>query len=365
MNFAEVVFFMYLLFPVVTPLQRQIAYAFGKPELTQKEEDEKITGIRVYLGLERAKTEAADQTELPVDSGEADVPLPGGLENPEFGPQSEGSVLAQEGNVAADAAEKQYVNSQNRLRLFEYGEEQLSFNQTAQGQRSIVSVNKDVVTRRQYDDAYHILNTIVWKNGATTKGSIIVKKITYTYPQNEKIANDAKPVFVVEERPVEKKLMETTFDSSGNPVLVVYSHFEDDKDAVVAKKDDGSDEVLPQKKVIDKKTARSFNAENKLLAEEETVYYEENDPLRYGKKRPATVTRKNVYAYTLKSDVPDFKFYENNVLRMATVYHNKDEYENTMYFDGGYVVKATYAHGRKIMEILYQNGSELKRQKFE
>src|SRR5574344_721093 len=144
MNFAQVVLYLYLLFPVFSVQQKNIAYDCGRKRMTAQEETDTRNELKSFLGLEDEY--AQDSSDI---TDGADVPLPGGLENPQYGPQSEGSDLVQketEGETKS-TAEIQLLNSQKRMRLFEYGEEQLALNRSREGQRSIVSVNSKTMTR--------------------------------------------------------------------------------------------------------------------------------------------------------------------------------------------------------------------------
>src|SRR5574344_500122 len=423
MDYAAALLCLYLLFPTMNVQQKNMAYVCGKDKLTEHAEQEKCLQVKVFLGLEKEEVlEAFEEASLGTEP-ETDVPLPNGLETPEYGPQSEGSELANGADDKKSAAEVQYRNSQNRLRLFEYGEEQLAFNRSEKGERTIVSVNGKTISRLQYDDSYRIMNKIVWQNGATAKDALIVRRVIYLYApvnndatpnadaQNQKPPLYTKPIAITDEHPVEKKITETTYDDNGNPVTVMYSHFIDDPDAVKAAEEkkiadekqaaaekkaaaanvkpahaDGETALVdtkpapadgktapgaektqkfPQKKILDRKTVRTYNSDNKLLTEEETTYYDAPDPLRRGKKRASILTKTNVYEYTEKASVPDFRFYENGKLRMSTLYIDPDTYENTMYFDNEYLVKTKYSHGRKVLEGIYSGSKMIKRQKFE
>ena len=398
MTFSAVVLSFYLLFPVFTPQQYDIAYAFGREKKTVQQQNQICAELRTFLDLpESEQPEQADQGQN-VFADDVDVPLPGGLENPEYGPQSAASSLVSGDNNGTEGAEqsvaeKQYLNSQNRLRLFEYGEEQFTINKDSKNQRSVVSVNQDTFTRTRYDDSYRIQDKIVWKNGDTSKNTIIIKKTTYQYKKNDnQAALDnppafEKPISSVVEIPGEKKSIETDFDANGNPVKVEYAHFIDDPDEVKKAADDkaraekkaaadgnaplpaNTSESIPktftQKKIIDKKTVRTYDDTNRVLTEEETTYFTIPDPMRRGKTKPSMLIKKNEYEYTQKSKTPDFKFYEDGVLRMTTLYIDETTYENTMYFDNDYCVKTKYSNGRKVEEIIYSGAVEVKRRNFE
>src|SRR5574344_1127642 len=160
MDFASAALLLYLLFPTISVPQRNMAYALGKTRLSAAEEEIELRQIKIFLGYELAEETPSEEV-VPLDT-ETDVPLPSELENPQYGPQSEGSDLLAGGASGSEekkvsAAEKQYINSQNRLRLFEYGEEILSINKSPKGERSIVSVNDKTITRLRYDDSFRLI----------------------------------------------------------------------------------------------------------------------------------------------------------------------------------------------------------------
>ena len=43
--------------------------------------------------------------------------------------------------------------------------------------------------------------------------------------------------------------------------------------------------------------------------------------------------KKDVYEYKIKDGLPDYYFFENDVLRMKTIYFESDSYITTFYFD--------------------------------
>lgn len=58
-------------------------------------------------------------------------------------------------------------------------------------------------------------------------------------------------------------------------------------------------------------------------------------------------------------------YYENEILRMRTVYQSENVYNETMYFDDGFTVLAYYENNVKRLEIVSINGVELRRKSFE
>lgn len=319
------------------------------------------------------------------------------LENPEFGPQSEGSGLVT-GEDESGAAESFYLDSIARLRLFEYGEEQFSVSRSSSNSnlKNLISVNSKTFTNRIYDDKYKLVALKVYQNSSSVADSKILKQVTYFY-QGENF----RPRKILEEFPQKKQKVVREFDDAGNPVLVINSHFIDDPDEVAAEElrikreaeekrirelaeklaaegktpDEVSEESdeeksekeepvaenseqsakeskkeYSQKEVLDKKTLRTFNSDKKITSEEETLYVQEPDPLRKGKTKTITVVKKNIFIYTKKSAFPDLEHYENGVLRIKQDYIDESTYLQTIYHEGGVIIETKYSDGKKLEE---------------
>lgn len=61
---------------------------------------------------------------------------------------------------------------------------------------------------------------------------------------------------------------------------------------------------------------------------------------------------------------PDYKFYEDDVLRMERNYTAADDYTEKMIFSDEFYVEAAYVDGVKKQEIIYNNGKEARRRTF-
>lgn len=441
MNLAKAILFFYLMFPTFSPQQELLIQEFGKEEITVEKKQKIISEIKAFLNpqeildsTDEINTEIIEEDQTAEElilneediifDGE-DIPLPGDLENPQYEPQSAGSSLLDSENTEEkneNIAEKQYINSLNRLSLFKYGEEQFNTNEKYGKKKTLVTVNSDFIIRVRYDDEFYVKDRITWKNAATVNASTLISKVEYKYgnsTEGKKIVIGKKEEYVPE-----KKLVETSYDDYGNPVKVVYYHFEEDKakyDELVKaaeekfikenpkpeplpaekiqteentetsenqseenKQKEEAVEVkdpvqeweklkqnvlasieMPLKKFTDKTTKRTFDSKNRILTEEEITAYEIPDPRRRGIKMKTQASKKNVYTYTLKSSVPDFIFYENGKMRMAVNYIDEDTYEQTMYFENQFLIKTSYSHGRKTQEVFYSGATEIKRTKFE
>ena len=296
--------------------------------------------------------DSADADSVPDFSflDEEDIPLPDGLENPEYGPQSE---------APESAAEVLFRNSNQRLKLFEYGEEQLTLNSSSDGQ-IVLSVNANTVRRLTYDRSWRQIEKLVLKNSTSFADVKLLSKTTYRYKEsvletgdtdgNGAVQNSAeetraedktppsfeKPEFMREELFSQKKIIETDFNEEGKPLKVrVYST-------------EGEEQKLVRV------TVRKYDDENRIVSEQETSYYEES-----------TETKRNEFTYTDVSEIPDLKFYENGKLRLEDKYLSESSYEETLYFDNDIRVRVKYEHGRKIREIITSGDTEISRRNFD
>lgn len=113
----------------------------------------------------------------------------------------------------------------------------------------------------------------------------------------------------------------------------------------------------------DSDTSFEYDDEYNLTLEECKMWF-------YTKGRNDSVvvkksSTKKLYKYTDKSSYPDYEFYENNVLRMTTVYESENVYNEKMYFNDGIAVEVRYEDGKKTEEKILFNGVEQRRTHFE
>ena len=52
-------------------------------------------------------------------------------------------------------------------------------------------------------------------------------------------------------------------------------------------------------------------------------------------------------------------------MRIAVNYIEEDVYEQTLYFENDFSVRARYNHGRKVREVFYSGMNEIKRTNFD
>lgn len=366
MDFEAVILSFYLLFPQVHPWQGRFDAAFKKDGLAlnvRQDARKEIIGI----------LNSYQDSLLPLDAS-----LP-----------KDDAILDTLGIVAV-----QYKNSSGKLRLFEYGDEDLALLPSVDGGRGIVSVNGSYVTRTLYDEAFRRTERISWKQGAGLP--FIANRKTYIYkdplPKKKFLKKQAAyssslsgssggasaagagasgasasgdsgavkdldqysrtPVSLWDEDFENKKIQDVKFDSRGNPVRIDFYDVVSDE------------ETKKEHNLLVMTRISSFDGQDRVVSEEEKHFYKKMDPLRLTMTKDAFVSRKNVYTYKSYTDIPDCSFYEDGVLRMSTVYTKNEDYTETVYFDGGFSVKAVYKDGVKVEEIAYSNGNEEYRRKF-
>ena len=221
MDFEAVILSFYLLFPQVHPWQGRFDAAFKKDGLAlnvRQDARKEIIGI----------LNSYQDSLLPLDAS-----LP-----------KDDAILDTLGIVAV-----QYKNSSGKLRLFEYGDEDLALLPSVDGGRGIVSVNGSYVTRTLYDEAFRRTERISWKQGAGLP--FIANRKSYIYkdplPKKKFLKKQAAyssslsgssggasaagavkdldqysrtPVSLWDEDFENKKIQDVKFDSRGNPVRI-------------------------------------------------------------------------------------------------------------------------------------------------
>ncbi len=353
------IFALSILFPVLTREQLWLEKTVEHKTFLQiasgqiEELDWNFYADSKWLNVENSDSSLKDGDLSFLD--EEDVPLPDGLENPEYGPQSENSDFVN-GVREESVAELQYKNSLQRLVLFEYGEEQLALSAMPLG-NAVVSVNGKTVKRISYDGSLRPKVKLVLKNGTSVSDSKLISRTTYMYSEeNEKSSDEndpsdggkilpplyKNPSSTLEEYYEENKVIETFYTESGFPQKVSFYSIE--------KKDDETEH-----KYLTKTTERKYDEQNRIVLEEERLYKDEKV---YSEKQ-------NEYIYTEISNVPDYKFYENGKLRLTDVYLDEGVYEETVYFDNEYSVRVKYEHGRKTKEVISLGNKELSRRNFD
>jgi len=324
MDFTSAVLSFYLLFPNLYASQEWFKAVLPVPQIFVSEQrseesvEEKIKSVQNFL--------FATDDAIPEDF---------------FSEENAANVSEEEKPVS----ERLYLDSENKMRLFEYGEEKFIplASYTKEGEpslgQSLVSVNSDCVTRVEFDSDYLPKEKLVWKNASTEKDSVLLSKTSWTYSElGESVVteeNFAAGTVVVSEK-----------DAAG---LVAKRSF------YSVKKDPLSTEnnPLPDIKILESSVSMTWDSEKRILSEEEILYSAEEE-----NKNDSGFVRKKVFSYTGISQTPDMRFYENGKLRLVSRYLDDKTCIETMYFDGGFTVIARYENGIRTDEKITSPGFE-------
>ena len=226
-------------------------------------------------------------------------------------------------------SERRYRDAEGRLRLFSYGEESLSISGSSE-KRVLVSSRGAKMTRKVYDDMMRLVKKESWTVGQTSADAVKIRTDFFYY-------NDAetKPFSAVTE--TKDTRTEYLYNERGS----VYSRTE------YSIGDDGS-------RRLETRTSWKYNGNNKI-AEEEFTKFKYN-----GSRQTGMSVRKELYDYKIPDSPPDYYYYEDNQLRMQTVYADNDEYTTTLYFDNNFTVTTVYKRGRRAEET-FMKGNKIER----
>ncbi len=248
-------------------------------------------------------------------------------------------------------AAEQFTDSGGRLRRLVYGDEHFSV-RADDGGRTVTDSADGLIVRRHFDGGDRLTVRERFRIGAASRDLTLLSAQAYAYHDGATL-----PYQVTEEITEDSRRTVTDYDENGFAVRREFSHYEqpapgDERHA------DGQ-----QRLVQDKKIVWGYDDERRLVAEETTTY--SYGRTATGREKVETDVIKKFYAYDgLGGAKPDISYFENEKLRMRTVYESENVYNEMMYFDGGFMVQVRYENGSKVREIVSVDGTELRRRTF-
>jgi hypothetical protein len=226
-------------------------------------------------------------------------------------------------------SERRYRDAEGRLRLFSYGIEFFSVSGSS-ANRVLVSSQGTKMTRKVYDDMMRLVKKESWTVGQTSADAVKIRTEFFYYNDAEQ-----KPFSAVAE--TKDTRTEFLYNEKGS----VYSRTE------YSIGDDAN-------RRLETRTLWKYNGDNKITEEEFTKF--EYDGVRQTGKS----VRKEIYDYRISGCPPDYYYYEDDQLRMQTMYADNDEYTTTLYFDNNFTVTTVYKHGRRAKET-FMKGNKIER----
>lgn len=252
---------------------------------------------------------------------------------------------------ADSIAAAQFTDSSGRLRRFEYGDEHFSV-RVQDGGRTVTDSADGLIVRRHFDGGNRLTMQERFKIGATSRDLHLLAAQTYAYHDGATL-----PYQMTEEITEGSKRTVTDYDENGFAVRREFSHYEHPAPGD-AQHTDEQPRLVQYKKIV-----WGYDDERRLVAEETTTY--SYGKTATGREKVETDVIKKFYAYDgLGGAKPDSSYFENEKLRMRTVYESENVYNEMMYFDGGFMVQVRYENGSKVREIVSVDGTELRRRTF-
>ncbi|MBP5402919.1 MAG: hypothetical protein J6Y36_07170 [Treponema sp.] len=244
------------------------------------------------------------------------------------------------------------LDKSEHLHLHTYKDENveyLSVNKNAvKHSRSVVIYSNKKMKRYFYDKDFYLDYIEVWTGGEKSSDYKIEKVITYKNLKN----TDGSGSLFYEVCELDSKNKTYTVNVYNNRHLLFEKNEYDVSDLTFTEKGSYSGEILPSKKTY--AFLYKYDELERITFESETHYEYYKNSKKVKKKN----VRKNIYEFVRYGCPPDKTFYENDVLRMKTVYTSEDDYVQYVYFDNDVYVKVDYKHGRKYSEIFYVGNEE-------
>ncbi|MDE6773201.1 MAG: hypothetical protein K2J14_01010, partial [Treponemataceae bacterium] len=236
-------------------------------------------------------------------------------------------------------AAAQFTDSGGRLRRLVYEDEHFSV-RAQDGGRTVTDSADGLIVRRHFDGDDRLTAQERFRIGAASRDLTLLSARTYAYHDGATL-----PYQMTEEITEGGRHTVTDYDENGFAVRREFSHYEQPDS-------DGTEHADAQHRLVqDKKIVWGYDDARRLVAEETTTY-------SYGKtatdrETVETDVAKKFYAYDgLGGTKPDISYFENEKLRMRTVYESENVYNETRYFDGGFMVQVRYENGSKVREIV-------------
>lgn len=222
------------------------------------------------------------------------------------------------------------------LSFYEFDNE-IFTSQDSEGNHILVHSNKEKVNRFFYDDKYKLIKKEVWNIPSAFKAAL-EKTETYKYFENSKVVSEK--------------------DITG-PYTVENVKYNNDGKTLSAEKY----AVFEEKEHITEKRLFSYDDDGNLLSDELKEYFYKADDY---KDLDYSFTKKYLYSYNDEGIPPDFKYFENGILKMHNKYSTeKGNFTSRIFFDEGLSVKSYYENYIRVRDVYYRNNSIIREKVYE
>ena len=222
------------------------------------------------------------------------------------------------------------------LSFYEFDNE-IFTSQDSEGNHILVHSMKEKVNRFFYDDEYKLIKKEVWNIPSASKAAL-EKTETYKYFENSKVVS-------------EKEIT--------GPYTVENVKYNNDGKTLSAEKY----AVFEDKEHITEKRLFSYDDDGNLLSDELKEYFYKADDY---KDLDYSFTKKYLYSYNDEGIPPDFKYFENGILKMHNKYSTeKGNFTSRIFFDEGLSVKSYYENNIRVRDVYYRNNSIIREKVYE
>ncbi|MGN0740921.1 MAG: hypothetical protein ACI4LX_12200 [Treponema sp.] len=260
---------------------------------------------------------------------------------------------AQEEFAVQKTLSESYIDSSSQLHLYYFKDEDenqefFCVNKNALDSKKVLTFySGNKIRRCYYGSDFLPVCVELWKCGKKASDAFIQKICYYEYDLENK---------------TQFSRIKREYDLTGKKMQEI---FYDDKNNIVLKKEYGfinREESALIHKAEYKKNARlnyvysyKFDSAGRIVFEEENHYLYKNDE---SFKVQKTSSRKNLYSYVGADSLPIITFYEDNILRMKTVYSSQKNYMQYIYFDNDVMLKIQYINDKRRSETFYAGQEE-------
>ncbi len=246
-------------------------------------------------------------------------------------------TLSEIENFFSEEKEEVTKTGKNDLLSFYEFDNEIFTSQDSEGNHILAHSKKEKANRFFYDDEYKLIKKEVWNIPSASKATL-EKTETYKYFENSKVVSEK--------------------DITG-PYTVENVKYSNDGKTLSAEKY----AVFEDKEHITEKRLFSYDDDGNLLSDELKEYFYKADDY---KNLDYSFTKKYLYSYNDEGIPPDFKYFENGILKMHNKYSTeKGNFTSRIFFDEGLSVKSYYENNIRVRDVYYRNNSIIREKVYE
>ena len=261
----------------------------------------------------------------------------------EAGPEETGQTNMPVPEV--ESVEKRLLDSYNRLKVMEYGQELFFPVQREQGDAVLIHYSNKAAVRLFYDEFFRLTKKEHWNMESVQNAKI---KLVEKYEYEGQSKNPVQKIIEADDTLFVSKLNE-------NGLVIRTLKYE-----------------VPKQTEEDSKKSDSKKQSNKLISTT-TWTYDQKNRITSETVSEKSKVQKQVFIYDKIDKLgdnpdnipPDYEYYENGVLRTKTEYKTKGTYNTTIVFDSINSVRAEYENYIKVRDVYYVNGVQRRIKSYE